>query len=224
MRINEIFQSIQGEGVFAGVPTTFIRLQECNLRCNWCDTTYAQEPDGGELMSPLQVVNTLKSYVKGWYCITGGEPLLHVEDLYELVSALKRNGACSIEIETNGSFSPPKWFSLVDSWVADIKCPSSGVCGASKIDMWFSMRHKDQVKFVVATEEDLNFVRKTLKSGLCIPTILVSPVFPRNCNEGSDSICISAEWLQRVVEFCKEMDVRFSLQLHKVIWGNKQGV
>lgn len=247
MRVNEIFHSIQGEGILTGVPMVFIRLQGCNLRCSWCDTTYAQDGNGGELMTPVQVANTIKqlvSYNKRWLCITGGEPLLHTEELWELIHALKRTGIYNIEVETNGSFPPPHWFPLVDSWVADIKCPSSGTCGVSKIDMWFSMRRKDQIKFVVGNEEDLDFVRETLKARLCVPHVLVSPVMPNfedvykkfdiRSLRVDESILVPdddllpilqhGQWLQRVAEFCKDVNARYSLQIHKVIWGNKKGV
>lgn len=229
MRVNRIFQSNQGEGVLAGVPMTFIRLQGCNLRCSWCDSVYAQDPSGGEAMDPVQVANIVRklvSYQRRWLCVTGGEPLLRSEELLELIRALRRHDSYLIEIETNGSFSPPSWFSLVDSWVADIKCPSSGQCGVSRVDKWLAMRRKDQVKFVVQNAEDLDFVRKTLKSKLCVPTVLVSPaagVFIDKAHSAIEEYW-HKEWLQEVWEFCTEVNVRFSLQTHKVVWGDKLGV
>jgi len=229
MRVNEIFYSIQGEGVLAGVPTVFIRLQGCNLlpNCSYCDTEYAQDPRGGEERSipdTIWRVKGLQPYQDRWICITGGEPLMH-NDLRVLIKALKNNGY-KIEIETNGSFAPPLWFSLVDSWVADIKCPSSGVCGTSLVNSWFDLRRQDQIKFVVSNAEDLDFVRETLKHRLCIPTVLVSPVagILVNKKQGSIEEYWNREWLQEVAEFCKEVNARFNLQVHKVVWGNKKGV
>ena len=229
MRVNEVFLSLQGEGVNVGVPTAFVRLQGCNLCCSWCDTKHAQDPDGGELMTPTQVANTvwkMTSYRGRWVCITGGEPFFHLAELRELIEALRRLNSYLIEVETNGSFGPPKWFSLVDSWVADIKCPSSGVCGTSKVDRWFDMRRKDQVKFVVANVEDLDFVRQTLKSRRCIPTVLVSPAAGVlvDKKQGTTEEYWNREWLQEVWRFCVEMNVRFSLQMHKAVFGNRKGV
>jgi len=220
MKINEVFYSIQGEGVYQGLPTVFVRLQGCNLMpnfCKWCDTQYARDSDGGFEMPVDEVVgevSRLSPHYNSWVCITGGEPLWQVEELEYLVRTLTRGGY-KIEVETNGSLPKPRWWTLVDSWCADIKCPSSGVCGIS-LEQWFKTRPQDQVKFVVGSEEDLGFTERMLKRHMADnPTILVSPVI---------NYCPVPEWLQRVAEFCKEHRVRFSLQWHKVVWGNKKGV
>lgn len=228
MRVNEIFHSIQGEGVLVGIPMVFIRLQGCNLRCSWCDTVYAQDTDGGVEMTVWEVVQSVfqlhGGFQRRWACITGGEPLLHSEELRELMHMLKNRNSCLIEVETNGSFPPPPWFSWVDSWVADIKCPSSGYCGASKVEKWFSMRRKDQVKFVVSTEEDLDFTRKILQERTCVPQVLVSPAFYPIPDVAGYNPIVENFWLQRVTEFCKEVNARFSLQIHRIVWGSKRGV
>lgn len=227
MQVNNIFYSVQGEGVHAGVPTVFVRLQGCNLRCAWCDTVGAQDPEGGEAMTPVQIANNVKALAKlrrVWVCITGGEPLLQA-GLEELVGALKRVGGYQIEVETNGSIEPPKWFRTVDSWVADIKCPSSGMSGASTYRGWFALRRVDQVKFVVADSQDLNFVRELVTCWSCIPEVLISPVIPPSPDALiADVMYAQRGWLQEVAEFCKERGVRFSLQIHKLVWGNKDGV
>ena len=223
MRVHEIFHSIQGEGMYQGIPMTFIRLQGCNLltKCAWCDTSYAWDPKDGEEMSVediLEQVKKLSPNRGSWICITGGEPLWQEKELEQLVRKLKLWGY-QITIETNGSFKFPGWYTLVDSWNADIKCPSSGVCGVSN-DIWFRTRQQDQIKFVVGTEEDLDFTRDTLnKHKADSPTILVSPVITFDKAESE-----IVEWLKRVVEFALENRLRFSLQWHKVIWGDKKGV
>lgn len=229
MRVNEIFYSIQGEGVYQGLPTVFVRLQGCNLLpnfCSYCDTKYAQSENGGEEKSVEEVVqNVIKlyPYQMGWGCITGGEPLFQPDVLEQLVRELKKQ-QYHIEVETNGSLPKPRWWALIDSWCADIKCPSSGVAGVSR-EEWFKVRPQDQVKFVVGTEEDLKFADGMIRKHIADnPIVLVSPVFPENYNEGGDGICIKWDWLQRCVEFAKERRVRFSLQWHKVVWGDQKGV
>lgn len=227
MRVNNMFYSIQGEGVYQGVPTVFVRLAGCNLLpnfCKWCDTTYAQEADSGREMSVEQVVQEvihLYPYQKGWVCITGGEPLFQPDGLEELARELKRQQYL-IEIETNGSLPRPGWWTLVDSWCADIKCPSSGVAGISR-EIWFKTRPQDQIKFVVGTEEDLEFADEMIRRHIVDnPVVLVSPVIENS--ELDFDASWNKEWLQRCVEFAKEHRARFSLQWHKIVWGNRKGV
>ncbi len=222
MRVNNIFRSIQGEGVLAGVSMIFIRLQGCNLRCTYCDTGYAQDPAGGEEMTiPVLVDRVRQLRCSDWYCITGGDPLCQVEELYELVRRL-RCPAHMVEVEENGSIDPPSWFKLVDSWSIDVKCPSSGPSYGAFRPKWLKkLRKRDQLKFVVGNREDLDFVRGFLNGTKLRPAILVSPVIP---------VCapalrgIDTAWLQEVWEFCCEVDVRFSLQIHKVVYGDRKGV
>lgn len=222
VRISEIFYSIQGEGVHAGVPTTFIRMQGCNLlpgmNCRYCDTSYAQDSNKGTEMSIVDILDKCvavrNSTYRHWVCVTGGEPLAQLEALHELVKGL-RNYGFRIEVETNGTLPKPSWWTLVDSWVADIKCPSSGVGGLS-LEEWFITRGCDQVKFVVGDREDLRFSRNLItKYRGKNPTILVSPVLTE--------VLIDQAWMEEVVEFCKELRVSFSLQVHKVCFGNKRG-
>jgi len=231
VRVHRIFYSVQGEGVYQGVPMVFIRLQGCNLlnHCQYCDTSYAWDGNGGTeyTLEEMEVqIAKFHPHYKDWYCITGGEPLFQEEALHQLVKKLKNFGL-RVEVETNGSIKKPFWWTLVDSWVADIKCPSSGVCGVSKVDDWFSMRTDDQVKFVVGTQEDFDFARRIINSkATCNPVVLVSPVIPALPLEGlREWFEVDRQlWLQEVAEFCKEMRVRYSLQIHKIIWGNKKGV
>lgn len=230
MLVSEIFYSLQGEGVYVGLPTVFVRLAGCNLiqKCSFCDTSYAWDPKDGKEMSIEDILNKvskLSPYYQSWVCITGGEPLWQEKALELLVRELKRGGYL-VTIETNGSFKPPRWYTLVDSWNADIKCPSSGVCGVSS-ETWFKTRQQDQVKFVVGNIEDLDFTRKMLnKHKADSPQVEVSPVAVQlvNKKEGKIEEYWNKEWLQEVAEFCKEVRVRYSLQVHKWIWGNKKGV
>ena len=231
LQISEVFYSIQGEGIYQGIPTVFVRFAGCNLiptHCVWCDTSYAWNPEDGKEVSIEDVVkevSRLSPYYKSWICITGGEPLWQRDELEELVRGLKVGGYL-ITVETNGSYKPPRWYTLVDSWNADIKCPSSGVCGVSS-EAWFNTRQQDQLKFVCGNMEDLEFTRNMLnKHKADSPTILVSPVTGILVNKKEETWeeYWNKEWLREVAEFCKEEKVRYSLQWHKIIWGNRKGV
>jgi len=204
MRINEIFHSLQGEGVYSLIPMTFVRLQGCNLNCAYCDTKRAQSTIGGSSESPSAVLRVIESH-RGvrpcdWVCITGGEPLLQSDELGILVKDIRLKLRNDVEVETNGCLPPPGWFWYVSSWVVDVKCPSSGA--ESKWDLWKSrMREQDQVKFVVSDAIDLNFVRRWLASNkLFRGTKLVSPVQP-----ASDGL------LDAVTNFCLERNLRLNL-------------
>lgn len=243
MRVSEVFYSISGEGIHAGIPTVFVRLTGCNLRCSYCDTKYAQNLSDGEEMSIRKVMSCLQLNPFSSILITGGEPLFQADEVSDLLSLL-RGGKRLIELETNGSIDPPlAWFNWVDCWSVDVKCPSSGSSYGSFRERWLRrMRKQDQLKFVVGTEEDLDFVRGFLNSNGCRAQMLVSPVMPSfhyekfsadrfKAGEGTvfpdeDLLPILRHgfWLQEVAEFCKEQNVRMSLQLHKVIWGDKKGV
>lgn len=230
MKIAEVFYNIQGEGVYTGVPMVFVRLAGCNLlpHCSYCDTVYAQDGSKGDVMSVdgiILKVSSLSPYYNSWVCITGGEPLFQRDELEELVRVLKKGGY-KITIETNGSYEVPRWYTLVDSWNADIKCPSSGVCGVSK-EEWFKTRTCDQIKFVVGNEEDLEFVRNMLSRHKADnPIVLVSPIAGLlvDKEQGKITEYWDKEWLQEVTEFCLENRCRYNLQIQKVIWGNKRGV
>jgi len=231
MKVSEVFFSLSGEGKNAGIPTVFIRLAGCNLAmqgraCSYCDTAYAQHSEQGREMSLLGITDEVKSLrLDGWTLISGGEPLL--QDCGELVIALKNFGY-SVEIETNGSIDPPKdWFKLVDCWSVDVKCPSSGSSYGSFRTRWLmKLKKQDQLKFVVGTQEDLNFVRGFLNGAKLRPTVLISPVtgILLDKKEGTVEEYWNRVWLQETAEFCKQQNVRLSLQIHKLIWGNRKGV
>jgi len=229
LRVNEIFYSLQGEGAFVGMPTVFLRLQGCNLRCNWCDTAYAQEYTEGILMSTHSILIEIHNVSKNTtllggrhVCITGGEPLTQEEELASLILELPKYDFFT-SIETNGSLPVPKWFNSIYSWVADVKCPSSGVeVDPLVAEQWLGLREQDQVKFVVETEEDLKFVESILTTPfgnrlIYRPQVFISPAF----EEGA---LFKRPWAQYIAEFCKRLNVRMSLQTHKLIWGEERGV
>lgn len=239
LSVREIFRSIQGEGIYAGVPMTFIRLQGCNLYpgkcCSYCDTDYSQCPDDSKSVDlGLEVIQAslvdLEPRSAGdWVCITGGEPLLQEEELGRLVKKL--HGGWNIEIETNGTLPKPRWWTLVNSWVPDVKCPSSGVHPIKPmIDDWFQTRPQDQIKFVVGNRDDLRFAERIIREhATANPQVIISPACAhfdkKSQSAGVDTYPTwNRELMNDSVELCKTLKVRFSLQIHKVIWGNKKGV
>jgi len=227
IRVNEVFLSLQGEGLYAGEPTVFVRFQGCNLLvgCSWCDTAYAQNSEKGAEMAVEKIkeeVRNLLPHFKSWVCITGGEPLYQPDGLRELIRGLKSWGY-RVEIETNGTIPKPRWYTLADCWVADIKCPSSGVVS---LEEWFNMRSKDQIKLVVGDSKDLEFARDVINRNRArSPEVLVSPMIPvGDAITGGECSVVNRGWLQEVWNFCIEERVRFSLQIHKICFGNKKGV
>ena len=206
MKVSEIFHSLSGEGIHAGIPTVFVRLIGCNLRCSYCDTKYAW--NGGEEMSIYEVVARVREHRKGgWVLITGGEPLLQLDVVHEpsLPAQLQYSGH-KVEIETNGSIGLPSYFKFVDCWSVDVKCPSSGSSYGTFRSAWLKrLRKQDQLKFVVGTEEDIDFVRGFLNGVRLKPTILISPLIPNAPDSLTGDVLMSQRWwLQRCAEFCKE--------------------
>lgn len=229
--VNEVFRSIQGEASYSGCKTTFVRMSGCNLRCDYCDTTYAQEQgvnDDGftsqELLTYLIDHKFLSPHVSS-VCITGGEPLLQPhEELKFLVSQIlsRRTHVC---IETNGSVKLPSplWNC---SFIVDYKLPSSGSERKSTIHNIQSLRHFDVVKFVVGTEGDWERALEVCESlenyfrNRQGPTIYVQPTLTgTNLSEIRDR----GLWLVDKI-LASEANVRFSLQIHKLLWGNRPGI
>ncbi|HEY9765836.1 MAG TPA: radical SAM protein [Chroococcales cyanobacterium] len=213
LRIHEIFSSIQGEGLFLGAPSTFIRLTGCNLRCSWCDTKFAFE--GGLEMSVEKIRVETRHVV-----ITGGEPLL--QDIGFLVARLEKN---FVTVETNATiFSDLE----VDLWSLSPKLGSSGQRGDPAIADAFLFRHPGrlQLKFVVADKEDLDAIKeylsslKNLEEGK-VP-ILLQP-------EGSGEIHEKLGKLRDLAEtvcadpFFAKIDVRVLPQLHQLLWPDERG-
>ncbi len=205
--VNEIFLSLQGEGTRAGLPCVLVRLAGCNLRCRWCDTRYAW--DTGEAMSTDDVLARVAELGCRRVEVTGGEPLAQLATP-ELLRRLCDAG-CETLMETNGSLD----ISRVDERVVrivDFKCPSSGEAEANR---WENVAHLtacDEVKFVIADRGDFEFARDAARlheiAARC--TIIFSPVL--------DELkpATLAEWILE-----DGLDVRLGLQLHKIIWLDK---
>ena len=185
MVITEIFKSIQGESTFAGLPCIFVRLTGCNLRCHWCDTAYAFH--GGKKMAVDDVMARVRELGGKLVEITGGEPLLQ-EDVYPLTNRLLNDGY-QVLVETSGERNISRLPKTVIK-VLDVKCPGSGEGGTFCNDNLAELEKKDQVKFVIADENDYSFARDFMLQndlGQRVNEVILSPVFgklhPRQLTE-----------------------------------------
>ena len=210
LRINEIFYSIQGESLYAGLPCVFVRLTGCNLRCAYCDTRYAY--DEGMDMTIPEILGRVESYPPAALVeITGGEPLFQ-ENTPDLVRLLLDHGR-TVLMETNGSLD----ISRVDSRcirIMDIKCPSSQMHAHNDPDNLGRITPRDQIKFIIETQTDYVYalnILKRLPPDFPRSSVLFSPAF------GSLSPSILAKWILQ-----DGLGVRLHLQLHKLIWPNTE--
>ena len=209
MKVNEIFLSIQGESMSAGLPTVFVRFTGCNLRCGYCDTTYAYA--AGSEMTPQQVCDEINKLHYKRVCLTGGEPLLQ-NDINELLILLAKH---IVTIETNGSVELGK-VRLEDghSFVMDMKTPSSGCAEQMVFENFDYLTENDEIKFVVGSRDDYEWSKDTIASYYKKGAIIFSSVFGRIAY--SDIV----EWILN-----DKLDIRFQVQLHKLIWEpNRRGV
>ncbi len=209
LRVSEIFHSLQGESTRAGLPTVFIRLTGCPLRCNWCDTTYAFA--GGETLTLAAILDRVAAFDCRTVCVTGGEPLAQ-NNCLDLLSALCDAGY-SVSLETSGALD----IAAVDPRVArivDIKAPDSGECEKNRWENLAVLRPTDELKFVLASRADYDWAKSALAGRHLAEKwpVLFSPVW--------DSLPAEhlAEWLLQ-----DRLPVRFQLQLHKVLWGTERG-
>ncbi len=203
LQITEIFESVQGETSFAGLPTTFIRLTGCNLRCSWCDTTYSFH--GGVKMEMGAVVQKAEEYAHRHVCITGGEPLLQKE-VHALMRALCEKGFI-VSLETSGSLPIDQVDPRVHI-ILDLKCPGSAMSHKNHLPNLDLIEAKDQVKFVIADRGDfdwaLPFIHQLKERGC---QLLISPVF------GKLDPQLVVQWI-----LSSELPLRLNLQTHKYIW------
>ncbi|RME68297.1 MAG: radical SAM protein [Nitrospirae bacterium] len=209
VKVNETFLSIQGESTHAGRPCFFIRFTGCNLRCSYCDTSYAWEEGNHYTVEAL--IEMAKATGVKLVEVTGGEPLLQ-EGAVALISALCDEGF-EVLVETNGS----RDISVVDrraTVVMDIKTPGSGMSEEMDLKNLSHLKPKDEVKFVITSEEDYLWAKAfVLEQDLQGPRTLFSPAWGLL---GPETL---AGWLLR-----DKLDVRLNLQLHKYIFGDRRGV
>lgn len=209
LRLTEIFYSLQGEASRVGLPTVFVRLTGCPLRCTWCDTTYSFT--GGEATSIESVLAEVGRYPARQVCVTGGEPLAQKECLGLLTTLC--DAGYDVSLETSGALD----IAAVDPRVArimDLKAPDSGESARNRWENLAALTARDEIKIVIASRRDYEWARDILREraldDLC--AILFSPA------QGLIEPQSLAEWV-----LADGLNVRFQLQLHKLLWGNMQG-
>lgn len=228
--IVEIFTSISGEGISAGEVVTFVRTAGCNLRCNYCDTTYsyAENGDGIEMLSPMEIVYKLNELKATKVLCTGGEPLepYKIKRLLPIYLASKgfevrieTNGSCEVYSEEElGLFETDKILKI--NYVLDVKCPGSGM---SKYNIFKENYEKlkigDELKFVVSNKFDMDYslgIIEEYKEILAKNKVVInfSPVFNSiDTKEIVDMLVLNEPYFNK-----EGLKARLSLQIHKVIW------
>ncbi len=208
LRISEIFHSLQGESTRVGLPTVFIRLAGCPLRCTWCDTAYAFS--GGEALPLDEILERVAAYACPTVCVTGGEPLAQAGCL-PLLAALC-DGGYAVSLETSGALDIGK----VDPRVArivDLKAPDSGEADKNRWENLELLQPTDELKLVLASRRDYDWAKKSALAGRQFPCpVLFSPVWDR---------LAPADLAQWILD--DRLNVRFQLQLHKVLWKESRG-
>lgn len=210
LRITEIFYSLQGEARTIGLPTVFVRLTGCPLRCQYCDTAYAFH--GGKILDLEEILAEVATYRPRYVCVTGGEPLAQPNCL-NLLEALCDAGY-EVSLETSGAMPVDKVDPRV-STVLDLKTPGSGEVDRNLYTNIAHLTPRDQVKFVICNREDYEWARFKLEELQLkdrVGEILFSPSF------GQQSPRELADWI-----VSDNLPVRFQLQLHKIIWDDEPG-
>ena len=210
LRLTEIFYSLQGEARTVGVPTVFVRLTGCPLRCQYCDTTYSFT--GGEKYTLAQILEQVASYGACYVCITGGEPLAQPNCLL-LLTALCDAGY-QVSLETSGALDVSQVDARV-SKVLDLKTPDSGESHRNLYDNIAFLTANDQVKFVVCSKRDYDWARFKIDQYQLtqrVSDVLLSPSY------GQQNPTELAEWILH-----DKLEARLQLQLHKFLWNNEAG-
>ncbi len=211
MKINEVFKSIQGEGIRIGLPTLFIRTAGCDLRCRWCDTPYALLEGQGTEWTVASIVEEAKKRGVPDICITGGEPLMQSVETAELASRLLDEGF-RIVVETSGAYDVsclPASERLTVSM--DVKLPGSGMEERNMLSNIQRLSRDDQVKFIIADRRDYEYAKRIMSENSMPCEVIMTPVGGRELG-----------WLAEAV-LLDGLGVRVLPQLHKYIWGDERG-
>jgi len=209
LRITEIFHSLQGETDSVGIPTTFVRLTGCPLRCQYCDTAYAFH--GGQWWELAAILARVREFDTRYVCVTGGEPLAQKQCL-ALLRALADEGY-RVSLETSGAMP----IDAVDARViriVDVKTPASGEEHRNRYEQLALLRPEEQIKFVLCDRADYDWSRGKLDSLQLTQQcqVLFSP------SHGQLPARDLADWI-----LADHLPVRFQIQLHKYLWGNEPG-
>ena len=211
LRITEIFYSLQGEARTSGLPTVFVRLTGCPLRCQYCDTAYAFS--GGTMTSLEEVLEQVAGFGARYVTVTGGEPLAQPACLPLLVGLC--DAGYQVSLETSGALD----IAGVDprvSIVLDLKTPRSAEVSRNLYTNLALLANKDQVKFVICDRQDFNWASFKVREYELLDRVgdvLFSP------SVGQQDATELAEWI-----LAEQLPVRFQMQLHKILWGDKPGV
>ena len=209
LKITEIFYSLQGEAQYSGMPTVFVRLTGCPLRCHYCDTAYAFH--GGEWWNLPDILAHVAQFDTRDVCVTGGEPLAQRHCLTLLHELCDRG--FRVSLETSGALSVAEVDPRV-SRVVDVKTPGSGEEPRNLYPQLQTLKELDQIKFVITTRADYEWSRSKLRelelSKRC--GVLFSPSY------GQVEARELAEWI-----LADRLPVRFQVQLHKLLWGEARG-
>lgn len=209
LRVSEIFHSLQGETSRVGLPTVFVRLTGCPLRCTWCDTEYAFS--GGDSLELADVMQRVSSFGCRTVCVTGGEPLAQ-KGAADLLAALCDAGY-SVSLETSGALDIGGVDARV-SRIVDLKAPGSGEEAKNRWENLDLLTSHDEVKFVLASREDYDWAVAACRQHRLFERcpVLFAPV------HGRLDPALLARWLLE-----DRLPARFQLQLHKLLWGNAPG-
>ncbi len=210
LKITEIFYSLQGESNTVGLPTVFVRLTGCPLRCGYCDSEYAFY--GGERLLLDEILARVAAYNPRYICVTGGEPLAQRECLTLLT--LLCDAGYKVSLETSGALPVDDVDSRVVK-VMDLKTPGSGESGRNRWENIPQLGEQDQIKFVICNREDYEWARFKLDEyqlNTKVAEVLFSPSF------GQITPLQLAEWI-----LADNLPVRFQLQLHKILWNDTPG-
>jgi 7-carboxy-7-deazaguanine synthase len=209
LRITEVFYSLQGEADTAGWPTVFVRLTGCPLRCSYCDTEYAFY--GGTWRSIADVLGEVAGYAPRFVCVTGGEPLAQ-RNAAQLLTRLSDAGY-RVSLETSGAIDARSIDARVVR-VLDVKTPGSGEADRNFLPNLAALRPTDLVKFVICDRSDYEWSRAFVAAHALDARLQVL-FSPSHTQVTAREL---ADWI-----LADRLNVRFQLQLHKVLWGNEPG-
>ena len=220
LKLTEMFYSLQGEALTSGLPTIFVRLTGCPLRCTYCDTTYSFT--GGERFGLDEIMDQIRAYPCKRVCVTGGEPLAQPNAI-ALMRLLVASGY-EVSLETSGALSvkdvPP-----AVSKVMDLKAPSSGECDKNLLQNLDYLTPHDQLKIIIADRHDYDWTKDMITKYQLherCGVVWLSPMFEvtaRGHNPEVPTLATDlAEWI-----LADALPVRYGLQMHKIIWADAKG-